>query len=120
MKKLNELLDDAKTVTGSDYATAKRMGVTRAAISGYRNGRSRPDAYAVFKLAEVLNLNERDVFIALNVEGEKNEDKRRFWEKLGGVAASFLVGVTFIMTPPPSQAAEAQHMKITNDVYYVK
>ena len=109
MKKLVQYIDDAKAITGSDYKTAQRMGVTRAAISRYRNGVGFPDEYGVFQLAEILGMDERELFIDLAMQKEKNPEKRHYWEKLGGVAAkiflSLSVAVIFQVTPTPSQAA---------------
>jgi transcriptional regulator with XRE-family HTH domain len=109
MKKLVEYLDDAKAITGSDYKTAQIMGVTRSAISNYRAGRNTPDEYGVFQLAEILKISERELFIDLAMQKEKNPEKRHYWEKLGGVAAkiflSLSVTVIFQVTPTPSQAA---------------
>jgi hypothetical protein len=38
LKDLNDLLDKAKTVTGSDYETAKRIKSTRQMVWRWRNG----------------------------------------------------------------------------------
>lgn len=53
----DELLDAAKHAAGieSDYALAQRLGVTRAVVSSYRQGRTIPDADVAFRLADVLN-----------------------------------------------------------------
>lgn len=105
MKKLIDYLDEAKKVTGSDYATAKKMGVERGTISNYRCGRSSPDEYGVFQLAEILGMEERDLFIALEAQKEKNPTKRHFWEKLAGASMGFIFAVNIFVTPTQAEAA---------------
>lgn len=107
MKKMIDYIDAAKAITGSDNKTALRMGVTRAAISHYRSGRSIPDEYGIFQLAEILEIDEREIFIALHVQSEKNPAKRRFWEKLAGASLGIIFSVSIFMSPTPSEAAPA-------------
>lgn len=111
MKSTISYLDEAKAKLGieSDYGMAAWLGVTRAAVSAYRNSARTVDDYAAAKIAEVLEIDPMIVIAAANAEREKDDGKRGYWEKyykrLGGIAASIIFAVTFIVTPTPSQAA---------------
>ncbi len=76
-----EYLDQAKKALNiqSDYALAKRLGVTRKAISTYRSGKSWPDAYACTRLAIILKLDPAQVIADLERQHEKNPARRDFW-----------------------------------------
>lgn len=110
MEKSIYYLDKAKEKLGikADNEIATKIGVTRAAISSYRVGRTVMDDFAAAKIAEILGLNAMEVIAAANAEREKGE-KKEFWEnfykRLGGIAASIFFAVNLIMTPTPSQAA---------------
>lgn len=111
MKTTINYLDEAKQKLGieSDYAMAKWLGVGRAAVSNWRVKRNFIDDYAAAKIAEALGIDPMMVIAAANAEREKDVEKRGYWkkyyERLGGLAASILLCVTFIVTPTPSEAA---------------
>jgi len=111
MKSTIMYVDEAKAKMSieSDYAMAKWLGVGRAAVSNWRVGRNVIDDYAAAKIAEVLELNPMEIIAAANIEREKDEERKRFWQKywerLGGIAAGFILAVNLIMTPTPSEAA---------------
>lgn len=54
---LNQLLDKAKEVTGSDYATAKRIGVSPQIISDWRGLRRNPQPEDATLIAAVAGLD---------------------------------------------------------------
>ncbi|WP_454710700.1 helix-turn-helix domain-containing protein [Cupriavidus nantongensis] len=66
----------------SDYAIAKALCVTRAAISSYRTGRSYFDDLTAVRVAEVLGINPMEVIAAANRERAKSEDARKVWSGL--------------------------------------
>jgi len=74
----------------SDYALAKRLGITTAAISQYQTGKRVIDPYTAAKLAEVLEIDPMEIVAAAEEEREKDEKKREFWRtlsrKLAGTA----------------------------------
>ena len=51
------LLDAAKAMTGSDYATAKKINVARTRISDWRNGRAKMPVADIVLVANVAGLD---------------------------------------------------------------
>lgn len=104
-------IDEAKKKLGieSDYGLAKELGLSRAAVSLWRNGKGSMDDYAATRIAEIIGVNPLIVIAAVNVEKEKTEERKEYWknfyERLGGIAATILLAVNLIMTPTPSEAA---------------
>lgn len=79
--KPNAYLDAVKAQLNieSDYALAKRMGVTRGQIVHFRN-ESRPIPMAmVFKIAITLEIDPAYVVADLEEQRAKNPEKREFW-----------------------------------------
>lgn len=113
MKTLNEYLDDAKAITGSDYKTSIKIGVSRQHISSARAGVGFSPMNC-FKLAELLEIDERLIIAAAYVEARKGKDKS-FWEKKweniagGFMGAALLTGT--LLTP---NQAEARQLNISN------
>lgn len=91
-----EYLAACKTRLGieSDYALAKRLGVTQSAVSSYRTGRSRIDDEVALTVAEILGVNPMQVIAAANAERAKTPEQRARWmglmEKFSGSFRSLL------------------------------
>lgn len=64
----------------SDYAIAKVLGITRAAVSRYRNGHGVFDDEVCFAVAEILDINPLEVIVAAQSERAKNDDSKAKWE----------------------------------------
>lgn len=115
-----ELLDALKLKTGaaSDYALAPILGVTRASVSNWRTGKDTFSDSMAIKVAEMLDLDAGIVLVSINGERAKTETQKAMWasmfEKLGGVAAGLVIGLSAV-SPSPAQAVEQ-----ANSVYYVK
>jgi transcriptional regulator with XRE-family HTH domain len=79
-----EYLDAAKVRLGitSDYALAKKLGISQPAISNYRSGRSRIDDDVALTIAEILGLNPLQVIAAANAERAKTPEARARWSGL--------------------------------------
>lgn len=128
MGNVKKLLDDVKHVTGveSDYALAKKLGVSKQSVSEYYSGKNVPNEFACLQIAESLGKPLETVIAAVRVEAEKDETRRSAWEKyykrVGGMAAAVflavLLTVTFKVTPAD---AEAPTLKLSqaHDLYYV-
>lgn len=99
MQTTNEFLNAVKSKTGavSDYVLAQKLGITRAAISKYRNNRSSLDDEICLKVARILDINAGIVLSAIHAERAKNLDEKSAWtalfERLGGVAAALTLGI---------------------------
>lgn len=81
---LTQLLDKAREKTGSDYATAKALGITRGYISQWRNGSSQCSPEDVAQLAEIAGL-EADKWLirAVIAKHEGTAKGDRLYKALG-------------------------------------
>lgn len=63
MSYLIKLLDEAKAKCNipSDYAMAKKLGVSRNTINNWRINRSSAEWETIFKLADLLQLDDQNV-----------------------------------------------------------
>ena len=129
MKSTIQYLEEAKEKLGlkSDYALAKWMGVTRAAISGYKSGRTTIDDYAAAKIADALGIPDIEVIYAANAERERNEERRDFWQKklveLGGIAASIIfacVTLKVTLAPQEAMAQGLEGKRFPSVIHYAK
>lgn len=105
----------------SDYALAKALGVTRYTVSGWRAGRHFPDALLCYRMAEALSIEP--ALVVADIERERAERAgkdaqasawREWVEKLGGVAASLLLGAVLIC-PAESRASNGAGLQPVAD-----
>ncbi|KAB0637276.1 hypothetical protein WT34_10630 [Burkholderia stagnalis] len=96
----------------SDYAAAQVLGVTRSAVSLYRNGKTVFDEGTAIRVAELLGLDPLEVISACKAEGAKDARVRRVWENAWGkatgataTAAIAVVMVGLAGAPSPAQSA---------------
>lgn len=110
--KTDQYLDQAKQASGitSDYGLAKVLGVTRQAVSNWRQARTLPDPLICFRLAELLEINAAQVLADIELERAEHSGRvdhaslwREWVEKLGGVAAAVLLGAV-LTGPSPAQS----------------
>ena len=118
MKTTIQYLDayKAKLHLASDYAAAKALGITRAAVSKYRNGHGGFDDETAVRLAEALEINPLEVIAAANGERARDDNSKRFWERVWGkstgaattasVAAVFILGLAAAPSPANSTPLE--------------
>lgn len=93
-----QLIQAAKERTGTstNYALAKIIGVAENRLFDYEKGKVLPDAYALTRLALVLELDPIAVIAEVGEETEKNETKREFWRNFrmrAAALAALLVGL---------------------------
>lgn len=123
MKTTIEWLEAIKAKTGatSDYKLAQALGVSRQAISKFRNYGDIFSDETCFKVASILEIDPILVFASVHAQKSKNEIVKANWkvifERLGGVAASVVFATAFLSSPTPAKASEAQ---LQDNVYYVK
>lgn len=119
-----EILDALKQHQGgvSDYAIAKTLGVTRGAVSIWRNGKGYFDDSTAIRVAELLKIDPAIIIASVHAERSKSEKEKAVWreilEKLGGVAAGVLL--TIGAATLPAHQAEASALNSGHSVYYVK
>ncbi|MBN3734656.1 helix-turn-helix domain-containing protein [Burkholderia sp. Tr-20390] len=96
----------------SDYAAAQALGVTRAAVSRYRNGLSVFDESTAIRAAELLDLDPLEVIAACKAESAPDARVRRVWENAWGKAtgatitvAIAVVTVGLVGAPSPASSA---------------
>lgn len=97
MKTLNDFLDNAKNVTGSDYKTAQKLNLSRSAICKARKTGS-IDADNAVELAKIIEVNPAEIIAACNVA--KHPENAPFWLKFAATACLALV----MMVPQHSEA----------------
>lgn len=83
LERINRLLDRAKEQTGSDYATAKRLGASRQNVSNWRKGKSCPIEKQAL-MAEIAGLSAIEVVAYAMIEGAKTAaEKERLYTAVG-------------------------------------
>lgn len=85
MRSIVDWLDNAKRITGSDYATAKQIGVTRQSISKMRAGGHIPSNKICERLAEIIGVNPLEIIASCEVAKDPSEAER--WKRWLGAAA---------------------------------
>lgn len=106
-----EFLDELKARNGgaSDYAIAKILGITHQMVSKYRLGKDCLGDSTAIRVAELLEIEPAIVIASVHAERSKSEKEKAVWreilEKLGGVAASVVIGVAAYTLPAPSAYA---------------
>lgn len=104
MKTLSKYLDDAMLITGSDNQTAKRLNMTRSAISKCRKeGSMRTEN--IVALAELIGENPALIVAACDVA--KNPENKEIWAKWGAIA-SVILAVGLLAAPQEASAITSQ------------
>ncbi|AYX28118.1 helix-turn-helix domain-containing protein [Burkholderia pseudomallei] len=110
MKTTVEYLDAIKVRLDlpSDYAVAKALGLTRAAVSKQRLGHSVFDDTTALRVAEILGVDPMEVISAANAERARDEETRRLWErawgKVTGATAAVAIAAGIGLSAAPSTA----------------
>jgi len=88
------------TDTGSDYAGAKLLGISRQAMSKYRNGRMTIDGDAALRFGELLGVDPVEILLHIKATKARDGAARRAWielaKKHSGRAASLILGLCLI------------------------
>jgi transcriptional regulator with XRE-family HTH domain len=102
-KTIDQYLDEAKKKLGitSDYKLAIEWNIARSGITNYRKGERKPDNYVIFKIAETLEIDEKELTIKIEAMNEKNQIRKEFWseqlQKLkGGLARLRIIGMLYV------------------------
>lgn len=118
MKTTIEFLDAVKAKHGvaSDYALAPILGVTRSAMSKYRQKKDFLGDSTAIRVAELLEIDPLIVVASVHFERSKIDQEKALWkgflQKLGGLAASVVIALA-LWDVAPNVAAETQFTNST-------
>lgn len=109
MKTTLDWIDEAERKLGlSDYAMAKRLGVSTAQMSRYRTRKQFLGESGAIKIAAMLEIDPLPILAAAAAERATTEDARAVWtryaEALASVAGVAILG-TVLLAPPSASAA---------------
>lgn len=99
MKTTRDYMTDAKDVLGitSDRQMAKWLGIAPSALSHYKTGFRTIDNYAATRIAEALGINPMQVIAVAEMERERDEGRRKFWENFSAGMAKSAVFVLSLL-----------------------
>jgi hypothetical protein len=123
-----ELIEAAKKATGveADNALAVRLGWHRQMINHYKNG-TKPNNENLLILCENAGWDFNKTLAEVEAAFASSQEAKNRWEnlfrQLGGIAASFMMGVyvvvTLIVTSPDAQANESTTYKAESSVIQI-
>lgn len=120
MQHVVALIDKASQVCSSDAELARRLGVSRAAVSMMRSGKLKISPEMAAFMADIAGENARDAYIAAGIEnarGTKYEGALR--EVLGKALAAGVAGMLVFSYSGDSQAATETIAKTVDRLYIV-
>lgn len=87
---------------------AKRLGVTRAAVSGWKLGKSHAEPCAVSQMAKELGIDELGTLAAVEADRATKASNQRVWRRHGkGVFMALTVGLALPLLLGPGTARSA-------------
>jgi plasmid maintenance system antidote protein VapI len=107
MRTTIEFLDALKAKLGvtSDYALAAKLGITRAAVSGYRTGRDYFGDEMAVTVGELLGINPAFVMTCAHAERAKAGKVKNYWIAAAErMAAAVFLAVCIGLFIQPQQA----------------
>ncbi|WP_423824056.1 helix-turn-helix transcriptional regulator [Salinisphaera sp. SPP-AMP-43] len=114
----DDLLNDAKLETGSDYKTAKAIGISRQTLSNARHGVHKLELSTIGSLAELCGKDPLKTIAAVAAEREGQSKKGRNWRRWAGAATvTVAVGISSTSLYPTTSYAAS---KASNDVYIMR
>lgn len=101
MKTTVDFLNDVKVKYDlpSDYALAKKLGMTRQRISRYRAGLDHLGDDAAVTVADALEVQPGYVLACIAAERTKSETARKAWERAAQVLGGIAAGVVILTNP---------------------
>lgn len=96
MKPISKYLDDAidAGTAKNDSDIARKIGVTRAAVSDWRTGRRAPDDDQAVKLAGLLGKDTGEILAECGAARAKTPETRQAWERIAARMAASVEGQT--------------------------
>jgi transcriptional regulator with XRE-family HTH domain len=111
MKTTRELLEAARLLCEPPtyYRLAKVLGVSRQAMTKYRQGAGTFEDAVALRVAELLGLDAGYLLACMSAERESRPAVRQVWEKVAEGLALVLFGAGLAGAPPPSAAGGILH-----------
>lgn len=110
---LNNYLDAARVITGSDYKTAKRLKVTTGMICAARKkGSMSPDLAR--RLAEIIEVSPLDIIAAAEIA--KHPERAKAWERWIKVVCILIAASAINVLPIQDVRADSRG----NDLYIMR
>lgn len=125
MRTTIDFLNAIKAAHGltSDYQLAKFLGLTQSSISLSMSGRTYLGDETAIKVAEALKIDPAIVMASVHYERAKKEQEKAVWrgilERLGGIAATVLIGIFALQHSSGSEANSLFFLGICN-IHYTK
>lgn len=108
--------DKAAGGTGSDYATAKRLGVATQMVSKWRSGRDQMSDAMAIRAAELLGVEPLRLIGDIRMERARDEREKKFWQRTvkgaGGKVAGLVLAVMMTAMGYPQGARAASQAPV--------
>lgn len=103
MNSCNDYLDKLNKKYGwSDYRIGKELGISKQAISGYRNGRSFFNDEVSYLIAKALDIDPLEVWLSVQIERKPKSPMTPILKKksaeIYGRVALVLLSISFFIT----------------------
>ncbi len=96
---------------GKQVELARILGINDSYIRTVKSGRNGlPDAIC-FELADYIGVDKIKVIAASNLVTEKNEGRRKIYERCLSVSIALTFSATLIVTPMPANASTIKHIE---------
>lgn len=110
MKKISSYIDEAidSGVATNSADLARKLGVSRSALSEWRAERSSPNDDQAVKLADLLGKDAGEILAECGAARAKSPETRRAWERIAArMAASSITVCAMVIAIRQSQEASA-------------
>jgi transcriptional regulator with XRE-family HTH domain len=102
----------------SDGQLAKKIGCSRQDVSHWMNGRNLPSPYWTAKIADAADMTLEEVTALVQLEKEKNPEKREYWNRLLSGAAIVILSVAANMGLMPVDSSIMLSNELTEVVIF--
>lgn len=102
-----------------DKDLAAKLRITKATVSGWRHGKSHPDAESVARMCEATGDSVAHWLPLIEAERARNPEARKVWLRLAQMAAG--IALTVGLYPAHAEASMAQgHIAQSAPVYIMR
>ena len=120
MTNVEKMLDKWEEVCAipSDNAAAKRLGINRQAIHGWRTGQSYPTGEHVLQIAEEMHEPPENWLLMVQADRARSDKSKAAWARLAARAGIAACLCCALLTPAQSRANdEARLSTITHRLF---